>query len=474
MNIMLFSLLLYSGTFGPEDGWTVQRGPLAAVGPRHTARARCWAGRSCAARGRRHGSAGSAPTRWSASPCSAAYGYSAVPGAVRVRRRCTSTPRRWCSSSSSWGATWKRAPACRPRAVSRPCSPPSARKRRVFVDGIDHDAAGAVGAGRNAWSASSRASAYRWTVSSSRAARTATRPCSPASRERAGEGPRCDGARGQSERPRAPARARHGCGQRHALGADRPPGARGTGAQVLLGDSVDRLAAVFLPLVLLLAAGSVVFWSGRTSFEEALLTGSPCWSLPVLARSGWRPPLATTLGIAAAAQRGILIRSGAALERLARIKAIAFDKTGTLTQGQPQVVSVLVDGATEHEVLQRATALALTSEHPLAAAIAELGRDRGVTAAAPATHAQAHPGAGLSGEVEGGRAALGSSAFMASLGWQMPPRMERGNRCAAVHAGLRGLGRQGACDASRSPTGYSPRRRGPWARCASAAWRCSC
>ncbi len=193
----------------------------------------------------------------------------------------------------------------------------------------------------------------------------------------------------------------------------------------LLGDTVDRLAAIFLPFVLLLAAGTVALWSGRVPFDQALLTGLAVLVVACPCSLGLAASLATTLGIALAAHRGILVRSGATLERLARVKAIAFDKTGTLTQGRPRVVGLSIDGVTEREVIRHAAALALASEHPFAAAIAELGRDRDV-GAMPAIHAQAHPGAGVAGEVDGQRAALGSSAFMAALGWEMPPAWKSG------------------------------------------------
>lgn len=187
----------------------------------------------------------------------------------------------------------------------------------------------------------------------------------------------------------------------------------------LLGDTVDRLAAIFLPLVLLLAAGTVAFWSGRASFDQALLAGLAVLVVACPCSLGLAASLVTTLAIASAAHQGILIRGGAVLDRLARVKTIAFDKTGTLTQGRPRVMTVGVDSATEYEVLRRAASLALTSDHPLATAIAEFSRDRDVSAM-PATDAQVHPGAGLSGTVNGERAALGSAAFMASVGCEMP------------------------------------------------------
>jgi Cu2+-exporting ATPase len=187
----------------------------------------------------------------------------------------------------------------------------------------------------------------------------------------------------------------------------------------LLGESVDRLAALFIPCVLVLAAGAVWYWSGRVPFEQALLIGLAVLVVACPCSLGLAAPLATTLGLAAAAQRGILIRAGGVLEKLARIRTIAFDKTGTLTQGRPRVMDVSVDGATEEMVMRYATALAQASEHPLAIAIADLGRQHGLTVT-PASEVQAWPGAGASGRVGERTAAMGSAAFMAALGWQAP------------------------------------------------------
>lgn len=208
----------------------------------------------------------------------------------------------------------------------------------------------------------------------------------------------------------------------------------------LLGDTVDRLAAIFLPLVLLLAAGTVAYWSGRAPFDQALLAGLAVLVVACPCSLGLAASLVTTLAIAGAAQRGILVRSGAVLDRLASVKAIAFDKTGTLTYGRPRVAALWVDGASEHEVLRRATALALASSHPLAAAIAELARDRGVTVA-PARHAEQHPGAGVSGEIDGAPAVLGSAAFMTARGCEMPSQWREGDDCegcTVAHVGWAG------------------------------------
>lgn len=187
----------------------------------------------------------------------------------------------------------------------------------------------------------------------------------------------------------------------------------------LLGNTMDQLAAAFIPVVLLVAAGTLWFWSGRAPFEQALLTGLAVLVVACPCSLGLAAPLATTLGIGLAAQRGILLRSGGVLEKLARIRSIAFDKTGTLTQGRPQILQISTHGATEQEMLDYAVALANASEHSLAKAIARAGRNQGSGAGA-ASAVRAKPGAGISGRVHDRFAAMGSAAFLRGLGWQVP------------------------------------------------------
>ncbi|MGH8729072.1 MAG: heavy metal translocating P-type ATPase, partial [Burkholderiales bacterium] len=184
----------------------------------------------------------------------------------------------------------------------------------------------------------------------------------------------------------------------------------------LMGEIVDRMAAVFVPAVLLLAAATTWYWSQHGPLEHALMIGLAVLVVACPCSLGLAAPLATALGLSTAAQMGVLVRGGGVLERLARIRAIAFDKTGTLTTGKLQVAGIVTQGASEHEVLGRARALAQGSEHPIA---------RGIAAHAHgplefATELKAHPGAGVSGNIGGTITAMGSALFITSLGWKVP------------------------------------------------------
>jgi P-type Cu2+ transporter len=187
----------------------------------------------------------------------------------------------------------------------------------------------------------------------------------------------------------------------------------------LVGEAVDRVAAWFIPWVLLLAVATVWYWANRGGLDQGLLTGLAVLVVACPCSLGLAAPLAMVLGIGRAAQRGILVRGGGVLEKLARLKGIAFDKTGTLTQGRFQLVSLAAEGAPEPEVLRRAAGLASGSDHPIARAVAELGRRSGLDITV-AAEIQDRPGAGLTGRTDGEDCALGSAAFMADLGWPVP------------------------------------------------------
>ena len=190
----------------------------------------------------------------------------------------------------------------------------------------------------------------------------------------------------------------------------------------LMGDTVDRVVAVFIPGMLLLAAATAGFWSGRGTFEDALLAGLAVLVVACPCSLGLAAPLASALAIGEAAQRGILIRNGAVLERLARLAGVAFDKTGTLTEAALRPVSLSVHGATAAEVLHCAALLARGSDHPIARALAEMG---GGQSSQVADDIEVRPGAGVVGRIDGRQCAMGSRQLMTALHWTVPDAWSR-------------------------------------------------
>ncbi|MGO4302374.1 heavy metal translocating P-type ATPase [Cupriavidus sp. RAF12] len=199
--------------------------------------------------------------------------------------------------------------------------------------------------------------------------------------------------------------------------------------KTLAGDTVDRIVAVFVPGVLALAAVSAWFWGSRAgdpaqAADAAMLAGLAVLVVACPCSLGLAAPLAHALAIGQAAQHGILVRGGDVLESLARLEGVAFDKTGTLTADTLLPVGIQADGASHAQVLRVAAGLAQASVHPAARAIAAMARYAATPGAAPASNDIASSaGEGLTGSFDGMHCALGSPAFLGTLGWEVPPAL---------------------------------------------------
>jgi Cu2+-exporting ATPase len=184
----------------------------------------------------------------------------------------------------------------------------------------------------------------------------------------------------------------------------------------------DRLVGAFVPIVLALAAMTLVYWGQRLPLDQAVLTALSVLVVACPCAVGLAAPMAHSLGIGQLARHGCLVRSPGALEALAAARLIAFDKTGTLTLGRPKLVDIAGDGVGEEEVLARLAGLERHSEHGLAHAVAMVAIARGLDPVA-AEDVQIVPGRGLRGVVHGESVAAGSAALMRELGWQLPPTL---------------------------------------------------
>lgn len=180
---------------------------------------------------------------------------------------------------------------------------------------------------------------------------------------------------------------------------------------------VDRVSAVFVPVVLGIALLTFVAWFGLTGdAEPALINAVAVLVIACPCALGLATPTAILAGTGVAAQRGILIKDAEALEIAHAVTVVAFDKTGTLTEGKPALAAIEpAPGTTREQVLRLAAALQQSSSHPLAVAVLERARlDR---AAVPAVQdAKALPGRGVEGVVEGRRLVLGSTRLLDELG----------------------------------------------------------
>jgi P-type Cu+ transporter len=180
--------------------------------------------------------------------------------------------------------------------------------------------------------------------------------------------------------------------------------------------TVDRVAEVFVPAVLVVAAITLIGWGFvRGDWEAALINAVAVLVIACPCALGLATPTALMVGTGLAAQRGILVRDAQALETMRQVRVVAFDKTGTLTIGRPRLAAlVAADGENESALLADAAALQSGSEHPLARAVIEAARERSV-AVATAADVQAVAGRGIEGRVNGRRMQLGSTRWLAEL-----------------------------------------------------------
>ena len=180
---------------------------------------------------------------------------------------------------------------------------------------------------------------------------------------------------------------------------------------------VDAVAAVFVPVVLVLALGTFLGWGFLDdSFVRAMVFSVAVLVIACPCALGLATPTAIIAGTGMGAERGILIRNAEALETAARIDAVVLDKTGTLTEGRPELVEVAPsEGMGEEEVLALAAAVESLSEHPLSAAVVEAAEARGI-ARGNAGGFEALPGAGLSAEVAGRTVLIGTRRLFEERG----------------------------------------------------------
>jgi Cu+-exporting ATPase len=174
----------------------------------------------------------------------------------------------------------------------------------------------------------------------------------------------------------------------------------------------DRANAIFVPIVLALAAITFVAWLiAAHSLQLALANTVAVLVIACPCAMGLAVPAALTVAVGRGAQLGVLFKGGEALERVARLDCIVLDKTGTLTVGKPVLQQIhAVAGSRETELLRLAAAAEERSNHPLAHAMLQAAREKSLSWSA-AESVQLLPGRGLSATVEGRELLLGNEAL---------------------------------------------------------------
>jgi Cu+-exporting ATPase len=183
----------------------------------------------------------------------------------------------------------------------------------------------------------------------------------------------------------------------------------------------DRASSVFVPVVLGLAVVTFAVWLvAAHSLPLAIANTVAVLVIACPCAMGLAVPAALTVAVGRGAQLGVLFKGGEALERLAHLDAIVLDKTGTLTVGRPVLAGVRpLAGHTENDLLRIAAAAEERSNHPLAHAVVDASRTRGLVWK-PAEDVQNMPGRGLTAKVEGHDCLLGNETLFKEFSIPLP------------------------------------------------------
>jgi len=210
--------------------------------------------------------------------------------------------------------------------------------------------------------------------------------------------------------------------------------AEAQGSRAPIQRLADRVAAVFVPIVLGIAALTFVAWwvfgpepaglFALTNAVAVLVIACPC-------ALGLATPTAIMVATGRGAERGILVRSAAALELLERVDTVLFDKTGTLTVGRPAVTDVIaLPPMSEDDVVALAAAAEQGSEHPLGEAVVACAKERGL-ALPPIAEFTTVPGQGIDAMAPDGRVLLGNQTLMDARGIDVGTLVPRAQALAA-------------------------------------------
>lgn len=184
---------------------------------------------------------------------------------------------------------------------------------------------------------------------------------------------------------------------------------------------VDKVSAIFVPIVLLIALVTMAaWWFASGDIEQSIINAVAVLVIACPCALGLATPAAIMAGTGVGAKHGILIKDAEALEIAHAVTTVVFDKTGTLTQGRPALTEAAPHGIEETTLLQLAASIQQGSEHPLAHAVVDAARAQGI-ALLPATEMKALPGRGLSAKVDGQDLNLGSTRLMQELGIDLGP-----------------------------------------------------
>ncbi|MEL6612504.1 MAG: copper-translocating P-type ATPase, partial [Bacteroidota bacterium] len=197
----------------------------------------------------------------------------------------------------------------------------------------------------------------------------------------------------------------------------------------------DRVVAVFVPIVLVIAAATFAVWLAvgpDPALTYALVAAVSVLIIACPCAMGLATPTAVMVGTGKAAQHGVLFRRGEALQTLTEVEVVALDKTGTLTEGRPTLTDVeTAPGFDDDEVLRLVAAVEARSEHPIATALVRAAEEHGLDVPS-VSRFRATPGYGVAGAIDGRTIAVGADRFMAQQGLDVDAFAAVAERLAAA------------------------------------------
>jgi Cu+-exporting ATPase len=185
------------------------------------------------------------------------------------------------------------------------------------------------------------------------------------------------------------------------------------GSKAPIQKLADKIAAVFVPVIILIAAITFFGWLlfSSAGFSIALLNFVAVLIIACPCALGLATPTAIIVGTGKGAQSGILIRNAESLELAHKIDTVIFDKTGTITTSKPKVTSIHTYSIDENELLTLTASLEQNSEHPIAQAIVGYGKDNEIKSETT-DHFESLTGSGLKGQVAGEKMLIGNKNLM--------------------------------------------------------------
>ncbi|WP_422449313.1 MULTISPECIES: heavy metal translocating P-type ATPase [unclassified Endozoicomonas] len=204
-------------------------------------------------------------------------------------------------------------------------------------------------------------------------------------------------------------------------------------AKMPIARLADKISSIFVPAVILIAllAAAVWFFAGpEPRVAHTLVVTTTVLIIACPCALGLATPMSVMVGVGKAAELGILIRKGDALQQASKLTTLVLDKTGTITEGRPTVTEIVsLEPYTEVELLTLAASLEQGSEHPLAEAIVASAQSRQIALKAVESF-QAIPGHGVSGNVDGQVVLLGNKKLMTDNGCNIESLVDKAEQLA--------------------------------------------